>query len=717
MNYYKGIFFIFFYISFSVAIAVSEDNYYEPYRFPEKIPEKHLYNPHKDYEKILNEHYDRKWKNYQIKKFAEVNAFNKKKLFESGFVYLDLNEVETYLNKVLKKVLPDSLKGSGKLHVYPARSHFYNAFTLHDGTLFMNIGLLAEVHDEAALGIILAHEVAHYLEKDIKNRFYQVIKTHNGNNGDENFSEKLENAAYSRKQEKTADSIGYELAMKAGYDLESGIINYKKFIDQEKAFFEGTKVNKSIQNISSEEERPLLASHPETRDRINVLENKITETESTEKNNFLADQSQFKKCKKIARIENLELLLNSNKNLTCIKNAMRYHLLSADNEQYLYYLLEAIRRTLYLNPDMGDDPFLNMVYEDSLEADQSVLSNLNLLLSRTSQSNEGSKHELFHKKENAFHTYEEAFAYFEKTAYDANYPEIDLTLALYYYQDWKDKAGNYINQYLSADNARHKDYAKALKKGELMKGFSSHNKELVIFDDIQFIEDRRYGYDIRRFKSVKERDTYTNELKKVAREHFPQKQIAALPRLKKDNFQQAMAYKRLLNTAIHASGKYAFSINEKMTEKQKERGSDADNYEKKGETIYFDKWMHSQKKIQDTSTYIKNWKISFIDPFYWKIIRHQKLKRMEYLKTRAFNDKASIAGNIAKSVFYTIFTSGQYLIYSYFINGTFQYDYKLTYAVFSCKHNDVKVHSKNIDYKLKKLHFGNSVYHAFSAFK
>ena len=123
------------------------------YEFPNEIPEEYKLNPQEEFKK-LSRIRKRGFTPTHVAKYAEMVSYGKANLLESGVVYFSWSEIEEYLNTVLQKLLPDSIKQISK--VYLVRDPSYNAFAIHDGSFFVNIGLLADTYNEASLAVILS---------------------------------------------------------------------------------------------------------------------------------------------------------------------------------------------------------------------------------------------------------------------------------------------------------------------------------------------------------------------------------------------------------------------------------------------------------------------------------------------------------------------------------------------------------------------------------
>ena len=81
--------------------------------------------------------------------------------------------ISNYLGLILDTVLVGETELRKKLRVYAVRSSIVNSFTTDDGIILVNIGLLAQLENEAQLAFILCHEVAHFTESHVINSYVQ----------------------------------------------------------------------------------------------------------------------------------------------------------------------------------------------------------------------------------------------------------------------------------------------------------------------------------------------------------------------------------------------------------------------------------------------------------------------------------------------------------------------------------------------------------------
>ncbi len=107
----------------------------------------------------------------RAKQYAGGRVKNKEQVLESSYrinkmmagghiVYGD--PISTMLERIADTLLKDYPDLRSELRFYTVTSPEVNAFTTGQGMVFVNVGLVAQVEDEAQLAFILAHEIIHY---------------------------------------------------------------------------------------------------------------------------------------------------------------------------------------------------------------------------------------------------------------------------------------------------------------------------------------------------------------------------------------------------------------------------------------------------------------------------------------------------------------------------------------------------------------------------
>lgn len=135
--------------------------------------------------------------------------------------------LRAYLQQVLDDLFPQ-LKGQVRVRVL--RSPMLNAFSIPNGSIYVNLGLLTRFDNEAQLAAVLAHEGSHFTHRH-GTRIQERAKTASliqlvsallgvpyGNLRDLVMASSM--FGYSRDMEREADAAGFDRMKEAGYDLQ-----------------------------------------------------------------------------------------------------------------------------------------------------------------------------------------------------------------------------------------------------------------------------------------------------------------------------------------------------------------------------------------------------------------------------------------------------------------------------------------------------------------
>ncbi len=182
-------------------------------------------------------------------------------LRRSGALYDD-KALDAYLQALLERLYPE-FKGVVRMRV--VREPGLNAFALPNGSLYINMGLVARLENEAQLATVLAHEAAHFVHRhSFQNRenlkgstgLATVLGVAGGVGGAlvGSLAAMSSVYGYSRELEREADRVGFERIVKLGYDWVSGSRVFELLAEEAK-----------ILDVS----HPVFfASHPQLEERV-----------------------------------------------------------------------------------------------------------------------------------------------------------------------------------------------------------------------------------------------------------------------------------------------------------------------------------------------------------------------------------------------------------------------------------------------------------------
>ena len=420
--------------------------------------------------------------------FAHTNACRVSDFISSGIVYSDWDELETYLNNILQKVMPPELKNDSVIHAYVVRDGSYNAGMAATGHIFVNIGLLAEVPDEATIAGILSHELGHYY---FKHSLYSFLAEEAGEFDGGIFATGRPESKFSVKNETQADSVAAVWLQKSGYNLE-GLVS---------AFKTMNRIDRNYIKQLPGEWTLKETTHPLSEKRLATLYDFYNKSKEHLGKNFLVDEALFYKLKEEVKPEILKSLLNDFSYNDCIQNAFKYHLFDPDNSTYIYYIMEGIRRKCYMNSEVWKELFItNMYYDSTFENGERHKEKMTDNLFKkfdldiiTIDPRDGMKLKarFYWKGQPKFTTYEGAYTFFFNLSQALNCHECLLSNALSYTADIDSASRNkYLLSYLSFDDIRQKDFAKNLYNGTLTKCLK--NDKITAFNEPNTLIEQGY---------------------------------------------------------------------------------------------------------------------------------------------------------------------------------------------------------------------------------
>ena len=412
-------------------------------------------------------------------RFADQQAFYISGLITSGSVYSDWPEFESYVNEIVQKVMPPEMKNDTVIHAYLFRDGFYNAFMTGTGHTFINIGLFSYVHDEATLASILAHELAHYY---MKHSLKGHVKRELGDFRSGMFRDNNRDQVFSRKNEYQADSLAMKWILASGYHI-SGLLN--SFSSMRRLEEQQIRQMQNKWELKS-------TTHPLSDDRLKKLHEFYEKNRSNPGEYFLVGQNKFNRFKEEAKSEILKCLLKDFAYENCILRAFKFHLFDPDNPTYVYYIMEAIRRSCYMNNELWGKNFVtHRFYENTMidgvrrkiEMKKHLFEGFDLgIMSIDPKQASKIKARFYWTGETRFKTNEEAYEFFGKVGEMLNCDECIFSNALSQTKD-KNKRKALLKTYIGRPLATRKEFAKKLLNNTVIKGLA--NKKLLIFNEFQ----------------------------------------------------------------------------------------------------------------------------------------------------------------------------------------------------------------------------------------
>lgn len=220
-----------------------------------------------------------------------------------------------YLNKVKSHLLKDYPALDSLIHIHVALDPALNAFATVNNNIYVNVGLLARIENEAQLAFILSHEIMHIVNEHIINGTLQLkrdVDTYSKTDilVDLNIIE-LRKHEVSRENETQADVDGFELFLKSKYNPFEGVKAMKLLekyndysldvmLDNSLFFFENEQTFVELQSsystynsakqISKSTKSPknlLYMTHPLIADRIKQMNDLLKHIPSDKNDSLL----------------------------------------------------------------------------------------------------------------------------------------------------------------------------------------------------------------------------------------------------------------------------------------------------------------------------------------------------------------------------------------------------------------------------------------------
>lgn len=240
-----------------------------------------------------------------------------KHLHRSGKVIFN-SEAGDYLNDLKSKLLENYPAVDKLVHVYITENGTLNAFATVNNNIYINVGLLARVENEAQLAFILSHEIMHIVNEHIINESLKVNEkadTYNASDiAMDNDILQLYKHEVSRDHETEADVDGFTLFLQHNYDAGEGkkalellrkaneytidiplkdqvicITDTAQYVKLMRDYFEKSKK-------ATEKEKDELMTHPLIEDRIDLINELYADVDTNKFNGvqYLVSEAKFK---------------------------------------------------------------------------------------------------------------------------------------------------------------------------------------------------------------------------------------------------------------------------------------------------------------------------------------------------------------------------------------------------------------------------------------
>lgn len=305
-----------------------------------------------------------------VEKFNMISDFHLRQMFQSGKVIFG-DPIGKYINSVADSLLasfPDLRK---ELRFYVCNSQVANAYASDQGIIFVNIGLIAHLENEAQLAFILAHEVTHYVRKHSmtifsgKEEIFGKGKKKNGINQEGRqqplFEKLMTLNHWSKELETEADMEGFSAYYRfSPYKLEEAVNAFNVLLYAEYPFTQA-KFNYHVMETEDmiipdeyiltsvdeltvdENEADSMSTHPNVRKRKNSILSIVDTLALKAGVSFLQSKEEFEYVRNLAKFEVVRQLLidhNFEESLYCANDLLASF---PDNQ----FLIRAITASIY----------------------------------------------------------------------------------------------------------------------------------------------------------------------------------------------------------------------------------------------------------------------------------------------------------------------------------------------------------------------------------
>lgn len=271
---------------------------------------------------------------------TEISLLNKSteahKMLESKGMILTDGEVNDFVRQTGARIMPPLHGTNVNIQFYVLKDSTVNAMAFPNGNIYINVGLLAKLQNESQLAHILAHEVAHVVQrhslKSAINRSSTMIAAHitdlllfGTSIGYLPYIGSL--SGFSQEQELEADKLALQYMSGANYDVK-----------------ESVNVFKMLQSISAIDtiQGSIYSSHPTNQLRITRSQDLIQQ-QYVDRPSGSFDVAQFKLVNRHLERLNLRLQLTSKKYQMTIDGADKAIANNSDDPWIWYYKAEAYR--------------------------------------------------------------------------------------------------------------------------------------------------------------------------------------------------------------------------------------------------------------------------------------------------------------------------------------------------------------------------------------
>jgi len=367
-----------------------------------------------------------------------------KYMAESGLIYFNWQPVDSYLNDLLFKLTPDSLKNKIKAKVFVKKEIANNAVSMPNGHIYINVGLLANLKSEAALAFIIAHELGHYLMHHHIKNYKQTLLI--DNNKDADYYRFTHN---NKHLEIEADEIALDLLRQQNIPIDDAV-----------SVFQLLQKKGKVSNLNSM--------------RLYFIEKQVNK--ATKKQTQKEINSQFNEVNFVCKNEHLNVLLEKKYYISCIQLGLS----ALDENDFFspaYFTSEAIRRYLLSHPNNESETIEDLFLDTNKEPINFVDSISTSFLKKKLST---------------------VFKELTSIEYKAHCQELYFTNALYQLKQTKNVtlAKADFKNYLSKENVMYNSFATSLLNDDQTIQIEDSIKPIILIDVLNSLKQDVSGFEI-----------------------------------------------------------------------------------------------------------------------------------------------------------------------------------------------------------------------------
>ncbi len=359
------------------ATAQQFDKDYTPLKSSGSLPEIFLKSARTQSEEDIKNLPVDKDKNTK-QQFVKANNYFINDLLLSGQVLVN-DRLTAYVNKVAAEVIKQNPSlASRSIQIFVTKSPEVNAYAFDRGIIFVNIGLLAQLENEAQLAYILSHEMIHIDKKHSVTEYLENHRSQNDNSYDRSETEDRTLAKYrfSKEQERDADVEGLSYMKKTNYSAKAvmgafdvmqysylpfELLEFKKsFLEDDYLKLPDTLILKKTAAIKTNDDYDdSKSTHPNIRKRRMSIDDDVKAVTETGRKKYLVSEEEFKAVREIARFELCRTYLLKRDYVNAIYGA--------------YILLQKYPDNLYLKKIVGKSLYNIVVNKSDKRSSGSVI--------------------------------------------------------------------------------------------------------------------------------------------------------------------------------------------------------------------------------------------------------------------------------------------------------------------------------------------------------